>query len=112
MTLLLADATPHALQVQTHAGDWTYAEPMAGAFVVNIGDMMERWTNGRWRSTRHRVIHRGAEYRVSVPFFFEPSFDCVVRPLRKCVAETGGEAKYEAVVYGEHLTEKIRGNFY
>ncbi|KAF2098373.1 Clavaminate synthase-like protein [Rhizodiscina lignyota] len=112
VTLLLADQTPNSLQVQAKSGDWMSANPIPGAFIVNIGDMMERWTNGIWKSTNHRVIHRGENYRVSVPFFFEPNFDAVVRPLQKCVRETGGEAKYTEVVYGDFLTRKIAGNFY
>lgn len=112
VTLLLADPTPNALQVQTKSGDWITANPMRGAFVVNIGDMMERWTNGIWKSTNHRVIHRGEKFRVSVPFFFEPNFDAEVRPLRKCVQDTGGNKLYDSVIYGDHLGRKIESNFY
>lgn len=56
-------------------GVWINADPVRGAYVVNIGDMMERWTNGLWKSTMHRVVHKGDTYRVSVPFFFEPNWD-------------------------------------
>jgi isopenicillin N synthase-like dioxygenase len=113
VTLLLADSTPDALQVQSHDGtSWVSANPIPGAFVVNIGDMIERWTNGEWKSTNHRVIHRANNYRVSVPFFFEPDFDAVVEPLPKCLERTGGKAKYEKVVYGEHLVGKASSNFY
>lgn len=113
VTLLLADSTPNALQVHSHDGTkWINANPIPGAFVVNIGDMIERWTNGEWKSTNHRVIHRGSNYRVSVPFFFEPDFDAVVEPLAKCIERTGGQAKYERVVYGQHLVGKASTNFY
>ena len=113
VTLLLADSTPNALQVQSHDGkSWINANPVPGAFVVNIGDMIERWTNGEWKSTNHRVIHRGSNFRVSVPFFFEPDFDAVVSPLPKCVERTGGKLKYERVVYGQHLVGKASTNFY
>lgn len=111
LTLLLADSTPGALQVQTRAGDWIDADPVPGAFVVNIGDMMERWTNGLWTSTRHRVVHRGRGYRVSVPFFFEPDFEAWVSPLRECVLSSGGQRRFDEVRYGEHLLGKVRGNF-
>lgn len=111
VTLLLADATPGALQVQTRAGDWIDADPVPGAFVVNVGDMMERWTNGLWASTRHRVVHRGRGYRVSVPFFFEPDFEAAVGPLRECVLASGGRRRFDEVRYGEHLLGKVRGNF-
>jgi isopenicillin N synthase-like dioxygenase len=74
VTLLLTDSVKGALQVKSTSGSWINADPIPGAFVVNIGDMMERWTNGLWRSTTHRVVHRGDAFRVSVPFFYEPDF--------------------------------------
>jgi hypothetical protein len=83
-----------------------------GCYVVNIGDMMEVWTNGLWESTKHRVVHTNSAYRVSVPFFYEPRWDAVVKPLDKCVQQTGGTPKFGAKVYGEHLIEKVSGNFY
>jgi isopenicillin N synthase-like dioxygenase len=91
---------------------WINADPIPGAFVVNIGDMMERWTNGEWKSTLHRVIHKSESYRVSVPFFFEPDFATEVAPLKSCIRRTGGRKRWEPVVYGEHLVGKLRGNFY
>ena len=120
VTLLLADPTPGALQVQLKDGTWLPADPVPGAFVVNVGDMIERWTNGLWKSTMHRVIHRGdggvhgprGGGRVSVPFFFEPNFDALVRPLSKCVEESGRAGIHEGSTYGEHLLTKVFSNFY
>ena len=111
VTFLLADDTEGALQVKDRSGSWLKADPIAGAFVVNIGDMMERWTNGLWKSTQHRVIHRGKHGRVSVPFFFEPDFDAKIKPLATCVSRTGGAELYKEIQYGEHLLGKVRGNF-
>ncbi|MCJ1237402.1 hypothetical protein MMC14_005387 [Varicellaria rhodocarpa] len=113
LTLLLADSTPGALQVQSRSdpSEWINADPIEGAFVVNIGDMMERWTGGKWKSTMHRVVHRGDKMRVSVPFFFEPDWDARVR----CLVGGGGEGEKVnggEVVYGEHLIGKVSGNFY
>lgn len=113
VTLLLADSTPGALQVLLKDGvTWVDADPVPGAFVVNIGDMVERWTNGIWKSTKHRVVHRGEGYRVSVPFFFEPNFEAVVKPLEKCVRDSGRGAVHAGSTYGEHLLGKVGGNFY
>lgn len=115
VTLLLTDPTPGALQVQLKDGTWLPADPIPGTFVVNIGDMIERWTNGLWRSTMHRVIHRGdggeeGRGRVSVPFFFEPNFEAVVRPLERCVGSA--RPMHEGSTYGEHLLTKVFSNFY
>ena len=112
VTLLLADDTKGALQVRARDGTWIAADPLPGAFVVNIGDMMERWTNGLWKSTEHRVVHHGDNFRVSVPFFLEPNWDARAAPLQKCVERTGGKKKYEEVCFGDHLTAKVKGNFY
>ncbi|KAH8725167.1 hypothetical protein GQ44DRAFT_707865 [Phaeosphaeriaceae sp. PMI808] len=112
VTLLHTDTTPGALQVQLKDGTWLPADPIPGAFVVNIGDMIERWTNGLWKSTMHRVIHRGDNYRISVPFFYEPNFDAVVKPLEKCVVESGVEPMHAGSTYGEHLLTKVFNNFY
>jgi isopenicillin N synthase-like dioxygenase len=120
VTLLLTDPTPGALQVQLKDGSWLPADPIPGAFVVNIGDMIERWTNGIWKSTMHRVIHRGdggvngveGGGRVSVPFFFEPNFDAMVKPLESCVKRSERPRMHEGSTYGEHLLTKVFSNFY
>jgi isopenicillin N synthase-like dioxygenase len=112
VTLLLADSTKGALQVQLKDGSWINADPIHGAFVVNIGDMIERWTNGEWKSTNHRVIHRSSNFRVSVPFFFEPNFDAEIKPLAKCIERTGGQAKFDPIIYGDHLSAKVKANFH
>lgn len=55
------------------------ADPIEGAFVLNIGDMMRIWTNGLYRSTPHRVLRPapGVGRRLSIPFFFEPNYDAL-----------------------------------
>lgn len=104
VTLLLADETKGALQAwveEEGEGRWVDVDPVEGALVVNIGDMMARWSEGKWKATKHRVVHRGSGYRISVPFFFEPDWDARV---------PGAEGEGE-VVYGEYLSDKVRGNF-
>ncbi|KAL7419865.1 hypothetical protein Q5752_005781 [Cryptotrichosporon argae] len=114
LTLLHADPCPRALQV-LRAETWVDADPLPGCFVVNIGEMWERWTGGLYPATLHRVVHRAPVYRVSIPFFFEPNFGASVRVLhaarRVAVSEgrrieDGGE-----VVYGDFLKSKVEGNF-
>ncbi|KAF2849906.1 Clavaminate synthase-like protein [Plenodomus tracheiphilus IPT5] len=115
ITLLLSDPTPSALQVRLKNDTWLAADPIPGAFVVNIGDMIERWTNGLYKSTLHRVIHTGGrngEGRISVPFFYEPGFDVEVRALGKVVQRMGGVRVGGAGTYGDHLLTKVFSNFY
>lgn len=111
VTFLLVDETPDALQVRSRDGRWINAEPIEGAYLVNIGDMMERWTNGVWKSTPHRVLNRGKNFRISMPFFYEPDFYTVIRPLQKFVDAVGGEVRYEERIYGTHLLNKVANNF-
>lgn len=82
-------------------GGWLDVDPVEGALVVNIGDMMSRWSGGRWKATRHRVVHKGEGYRVSVPFFFEPDWDARV---------PGNEGEGE-MTYGEYPGSKVKANF-
>jgi len=116
LTLLLSDETKGALQVLHRLPDgseaWISADPIEGAYVVNVGDMIELWTNGLVKSTLHRVVYTGQNYRVSVPFFLEPDRDAEVEPLEECVQRSGRPAVGKKVMYGNHLASKVGGNFY
>jgi isopenicillin N synthase-like dioxygenase len=80
LTLLYQDATG-GLQVKTPEG-WTDAAPLPGSFVVNIGDMLDRMTGGRYRSTPHRVLRNTtARDRISFPLFFDPNFEARVQRI-------------------------------
>jgi isopenicillin N synthase-like dioxygenase len=68
-TILLCSSAP-GLEIMSPSGDWVQAPVVPGGLVVNIGDMMMRWTNGLYKSTMHRVINRTGEERYSVPLFF------------------------------------------
>ncbi len=78
---LLAQDDVGGLQVQTPAGNWVDAPPMEDAFVVNVGDMLHRMSNGKLLSTPHRVINTTGKERYSVPFFFDPHVSTDIAPL-------------------------------
>jgi len=113
LTLLLTDDNP-GLQVRLEGGEWIDIPPKKGAYVVNIGDMFERWTNGKFRSTVHRVITPAdANERYSIPFFFEPNFDALVECLETCCSEDD-PPKYPPITAGQHLLnmyEKTHAEF-
>ena len=104
LTLLTTDEN-EGLQISPrvgeHAGTWLAVPPRKGAFIVNLGDMLERWSNGRFLSTRHRVVNSRGVIRHSAPFFFEPSFACVVDPRDLGVPDE--DALYQPVCSGEYL---------
>lgn len=98
-TILLQDDIG-GLEVRNRAGDWIAATPVPGSFVINIGDMMQSWTDGRFVSTPHRVANRSGRDRISVPFFANPDYDAVVVPL-------GGDHS-RALACGPHVEAAYR----
>ncbi len=77
---ILAQDDVGGLQVRSRSG-WVEAPPVPGSFVCNIGDMLDRMTAGRYRSTPHRVLNRTRRDRLSLPFFFDPNVGARVRPI-------------------------------
>lgn len=105
---LLAQDDAGGLQVQGSDGTWTDVTPIPGAFVVNIGDLMARWTHDRWRSTMHRVVNRVAgRERYSIAYFFDLDAEAVILPLPSCVP-AGETPRYGPITAGEHLVEMYR----
>jgi isopenicillin N synthase-like dioxygenase len=107
---ILAQDDAGGLQVRGPDGRrWLDAPPRAGSFVLNIGDIGERWSNGILRSTPHRVVNRTGRDRYSIPYFFDPAADAVVSPLAACVPD-GAEPRFDAVTYGDYLLGKLNVN--
>ena len=89
------------LQVLNAEDDWIEAPPIPGTFIVNIGDIFEAWSGGRFKSTQHRVVNTGAE-RYSFPLFFGLDYHAVVEPLER-FRTPEALAKYPPMKAGEHL---------
>lgn len=105
---LLAQDDAGGLQVQARDGTWLDVPPAADTYVVNIGDMTQRWTNDRWPSTLHRVINRvSGRDRWSIAYFFDLDADAVIEPLPSCVSDQR-PARYPALTAGEHLQAMYR----
>ena len=82
--------------------------PTPGALVVNVGDMMQRWTNDRWPSTLHRVINRqSGRDRYSIAYFFDLDARASIEPLPSCVSAQPPR-RYGPITAGEHLEAMYR----
>jgi isopenicillin N synthase-like dioxygenase len=99
-TILLQDDVG-GLEVRTRDGRWIAAPPISGALVINIADMMQRWTNGRFVSTPHRVRNRTGRDRISVPFFANPDYRAVIKPIAG--ARPDGEISYAPLACGPYV---------
>lgn len=106
-TLLLQDETG-GLEVQTAEGEWLLAEPLPGAFVVNLGDMMPVWTNGAYHSNAHRVRNRSPErHRYSVPFFQDLNYYSRIECL-PAFRTPDGPPRFAPRTAGEHFELMFR----
>ncbi len=113
VTVLYADPVP-GLEIVGPDGAWWPVVPTDGAFVVNIGDMLAEWTNDRWRSTLHRVAPPpvgvdGPATRRSTAFFLDGDYDTLIECLPSCCSEAN-PARYEPILAGEHLIQKLNGS--
>lgn len=106
LTLLWQDNVG-GLQVRDERGLWHDVPPREGTVVINSGDMLERWSNGRYRSTWHRVLprHPGQE-RLSIALFVDPDSDTVIEALPGCVSATN-PPRFPVTTAGEHLQSRI-----
>ena len=108
LTLLLQDAQP-GLEVRRNGG-WHLVEPRAGALVVNIGDIVQVWSNDLYRAALHRVVTNPSKDRYSVPFFLNPSWETTYEPLPTTVTRQQ-PARYRRIHWREFRTLRAAGDF-
>lgn len=112
LTILLPEPGTAGLEIQLPAGEWIGVPPIADAFIINIGDLMARWTNDRWVSTLHRVVNpparpNSSNRRQSLAFFHQPNWFAEIKCLESCL-ESDELPKYEPVLSGPYLMSKFR----
>jgi isopenicillin N synthase-like dioxygenase len=100
-TVLLQDGSG-GLQARNSAGDWIDVPPKDGTFVVNVGNLLARWTNDLYTSTLHRALHVGESPRISGAFFVYPDDRAVVRCLDTCQGPDN-PPRYEAVITEDYV---------
>ena len=112
LTILAVNDAPGGLQVKMPDGAWEDVTAARGQFIVNIGDMMQRWTNDRWPSNLHRVVNppterRAGSRRMSIGYFLHPNYDADIACLPSC-SGPGRPARYEPVRAGDLMLRKLR----
>ncbi|MFV0243522.1 MAG: isopenicillin N synthase family dioxygenase [Qingshengfaniella sp.] len=109
ITILLQD-DKGGLEVQTAAGTWIRATPQAGCFVVNLGDLLRRWSNDVYKSTLHRVLNNvSGQDRYSVPAFFGPRDDAVIECIASCCQDR--PRLYPPITARAHTQDMIRRTY-
>lgn len=108
LTLLLQDAEP-GLEVYRD-GHWYLVEPVRGALVVNVGDIVQVWSNDRYRAALHRVVTDPATDRYSVPFFLNPTWETCYAPLAGAVSPRR-PARYRAISWREFRRLRAAGDY-
>jgi isopenicillin N synthase-like dioxygenase len=107
---VLAQDEVGGLEIQLPGGKWIAARPVPGAFIVNIGDMMQRWTNDLYVSTPHRVLNRSPRDRYSAAFFFDPAYYTQVECLPTCSNEAR-PPRHPPITSGDHLAAMYRKTY-
>ena len=107
---ILAQDNAGGLQVRPRDRDWIAAPPMSGSFVVNVADMLARWTNDRWQSTPHRVKNLSGGDRYSCPYFFDMDLDCTVACLPTCRG-AANPPRHPPIRYGDYLLDRLDRNY-
>lgn len=108
LTILMQDNLG-GLQVQRLDGNWVEATPIEGTLVCNIGDLLERWTNGMLISTKHRVLNRSSQNRFSIPIFCDPASDAMIDP-RDFDPDADIET-YPPISAGDYIMGRNKRNF-
>ena len=110
-TILAMSGAAGGLEVRMANGEWRAIQAQPGELVVNLGDMMARWTNDRWVSTLHRVANPAPSElsrarRQSIGYFMHPDYDAQIECIASVLAP-GAHAKYPLITAGEHIRAKI-----
>ncbi|KAK8595984.1 hypothetical protein V6N13_000650 [Hibiscus sabdariffa] len=102
ITVLLQDDNGGLYVRATDGNGWIHVKPIDGAFVVNIGDMLQIMSNDKYKSIEHRVVANGSKNRVSVPVFVTPRMDAVIGPLPEAMG-SGEQPFYKKVVCADYF---------
>jgi isopenicillin N synthase-like dioxygenase len=110
ITFLAREDTP-GLAVRLPSGEWLAPPLIEGTFLVNLGNIMKRWSNDRFLSTPHGVVNDSGRDRYSIAFFYSPNVQARVEVLPSCVSATN-PARYEPADYGDLVKAFYSANYF
>jgi isopenicillin N synthase-like dioxygenase len=105
ITLLYQDNSGGLQVRELGSNSWIDATPIEGSLVVNVGDLLARWSNDRFRSTLHRVINKSGHERYSIATFYDPTYSAVVDPCDLGIE--AGDSLYPPVAAGDYILKRI-----
>lgn len=108
LTVLCQD-TVGGLQIKNLDGDWVYAPPIEGTLIVNVGDLLSRWTDGYYRSTPHRVINQSGKERLSLVLAFDPNAETMIDA--RTIFGGNYVSKEKPISCGDYLTWRFNKAF-
>jgi isopenicillin N synthase-like dioxygenase len=108
LTVLCQDMTG-GLQIQDLDGEWFHAPPLEGTIIVNVADLLSRWTGGEYKSTPHRVVNSSGKERISIVFAFDPNPETIIDPNEVFKGKYGGTEK--PITCGDYLTWRFKKAF-
>jgi isopenicillin N synthase-like dioxygenase len=109
ITLLWQDESGGLEVLERRSRSWIPAPPIPGTLVVNVADLLARWTNDRYASTPHRVINRSGHERLSIATFYDPDYKAVVDP--RALGTPEAECRYAPILAGDHIVGRIERSF-
>lgn len=107
LTILATDSCPGLEIFDRDSDSWIPVTPPRDELLVNIGDCLQRWSNNKLRSTRHRVMTAGDRVRYSIPFFFEPRMDTLCEP----VCDEGETPEFEPILFADFLKARYEETY-
>ncbi len=107
MITLLSQDPIGGLELRTRGGEWVSAPYIDGTLIINLGDLLRRWTNDIYVSNPHRVVNRSGKERYSIPMFFNLDFDAHVACLPTCQS-LDNPPKHEPILSGDYLQSRFR----
>lgn len=92
-------------------GEWILVKPNPDAYIINVGDIVQVWSNDRYESVEHRVKVNSEKERFSIPFFLNPAHYTWVEPLKEMTNQQNNPAKYKAYNWGKFFATRKQSNF-